>query len=294
MTQTPLPVAAAALMVFSVMVVPFGDAIGKLLTTGLWGGPPVAPIFVAWARVAGGALLLIPFLRGSRLSPRIFADWRVVLRGLLITGSISSILTALRTETITTVFAAFFIGPILSYFMSALFLRERLSWPRTTLMVVGLCGVLIVVRPGLDPTAGVGFTGAGFALLAGALYGGYLVASRVVGGYAPPRAMLFSQLAIGAVALAPFAAMSAPGPSLPVAGLLLGSAAASMIGNLCLIFAYRRAEASRLAPFVYGQLVAATLYGALVFDDWPDTLALLGLGVIIASGLATVALRNGR
>lgn len=294
MAQNPLPLVAAALMVFSVAVVPFGDAIGKLLTTGLWGGPAVAPIFVAWARFAGGALLLIPFLRGARLTPRIFADWRVVLRGLLITGSISSILTALRTEPITTVFAAFFIGPILSYFMSALFLGERLSWPRTLLMVLGLCGVLIVVRPGIDPAAGVGFAGAGFALLAGALYGGYLVASRVVGAYAPPRAMLFSQLIIGAVALAPFAAMAAPAPGLPVAGLLLGSAAASMIGNLCLIFAYRRAEASRLAPFVYGQLVAATIYGALIFGDRPDALALLGLAVIIASGLGAVMLRRAR
>lgn len=284
-----LPLAAAGLMLISVSIVPMADVFGKLLTSGQSGGAVVAPVFVAWARFAGGALLLAPFMRGGGLTLAILTDWRIWLRGLLVTGSISMILTALKTVDISTVFAAFFIGPILSYFMSALFLGERLSWARTALMGLGLAGVLLVVRPGFGAPPG-----AGFALLAGAFYGGYLVASRWLGGYARPRAMLFSQLVIGSIALLPAAAITVPPAGVTVVALLMGSAAASMLGNLCLIFAYRRAEASRLAPFVYGQLVAATIYGALFFGERPDALAVLGLCAIIASGLGAVMLRRGR
>jgi drug/metabolite transporter (DMT)-like permease len=54
------------------------------------------------------------------------------------------------------------------------------------------------------------------------------------------------------------------------------------------------APATRLAPFVYTQLIAATALGWAVFGVWPDALTLAGLGIVLASGLATLALRGGR
>jgi len=65
-----------------------------------------------------------------------------------------------------------------------------------------------------------------------------------------------------------------------------------MAGNLLLILAYKRAPASRLAPFVYFQLVAATVYGFAVFGDVPDALTWLGLGLLAASGFASLGLRR--
>ena len=134
--------------------------------------------------------------------------------------------------------------------------------------------------------------GLGFAVLAGCFYGAYLVSSRNVAGIAPPRALLFSQLVIGAVLLAPLGLSAIPEIDLTVAWLLLLSAAASATGNLLLTIAYGSAPATRLAPFVYFQLIAATALGWTVFGDLPDGLTALGLVLLIASGFASFALRR--
>ena len=73
--------------------------------------------------------------------------------------------------------------------------------------------------------------------------------------------------------------------------LLFGvSAFGSALGNLLLATANRNAPASVIAPLIYTQLLAATILGWLAFGDWPDTLSLIGLGVILASGILSLRL----
>ncbi|MEO1312947.1 MAG: EamA family transporter, partial [Pseudomonadota bacterium] len=100
------------------------------------------------------------------------------------------------------------------------------------------------------------------------------------------------QLVVGSLVLSPVVAVSWPAPGVWPVGLLLLSGLASFLGNLLLIVAYRFAPATSLAPFVYFQLIAATGLGVLVWGDWPDALALAGLGLLIGSGLGSLALRK--
>lgn len=279
MTRAPLLV-ALTLMIGSMVLIPLGDSAGKALTGGLGAGSG----FVAWSRMAlGGVLLALimnaPGLRAEGL--QLLADWRIWLRGGLIAGCIWAILTALATETLATVYGAFFVGPILSAALAVLLLRERVGRAQVAFLLLGFCGVLVVVRPGWGMTAGTGF-----ALLAGLFYGGFLTASRWLAARARPLALLFSQFLIGALLLAPIGLAQLPAPGLELAALSLGSALASLGGNLLLILAYRRAEAARLAPLVYVQLVAATGFGLVFFGDWPDLWVLAGLGLLIFSGVA--------
>lgn len=274
---------ALPLMLLAMTLIPAGDTAGKLL-----GEAGVAPVFTAWSRFALGAVMILPFaLHLTR--PALFADWRVWLRGLLLTGGILSILTALKTEPIANVFGAFFIGPILAYGLSAWLLGEGFSKARMILLGIGFWGVLLVVKPGFGMTAGLGF-----AVLAGLFYGGFLTASRWVSDIARPGALLLSQLVVGALALAPFGLAAFPEFEPRIAALTFGSALGSMLGNLCLILALRLAPASRLAPFVYTQLIAATALGWAVFGALPDLLTLVGLAILLLSGLASLAIRAGR
>jgi len=91
--------------------------------------------------------------------------------------------------------------------------------------------------------------------------------------------------------LAPLGLTHIPHFTPAIMGLTLLSAAASMAGNLLLVIAYRLAPASSLAPFVYFQLISATILGWAVFGDWPDTLTLLGLMLLITTGFGS-ALRK--
>ena len=129
-------------------------------------------------------------------------------------------------------------------------------------------------------------------MLAGTFYGGFLTASRWLAQVGRPRALMLTQLVIGELVLAPFGLMTMPLLTLPVVALSGASALGSMLGNLLLILALRLAPASRVAPFVYMQLVAATALGWIVFGDLPGLLATLGLALLIVTGLASLTLRE--
>lgn len=269
-------------MLLAMSLIPLGDTAGKLMTE-----LGVAPLFIAWSRFVLGAFMLVPFGGQEIWSGAAYRDWRIWMRAGFIVGGISSILTALQTEPMANVVGAFFVGPILSYVLSVLFLGERVSLARTTLLLVGFAGVILIVKPGFGMTFGMGF-----AMLAGAFYGAYLTASRWLAGQVHGHALLMSQLVIGTAILTPFGMTRLPEPTLYIAGLVAISAAASMMGNLLLLWAYRRAEATVMAPLVYVQLVAATVFGWVVFGELPDFLAWIGLGLILTSGLAALILKR--
>ena len=274
-------------MLLAFSFIPLGDAAAKLLTE----GHGLSPGLVAWSRFVLGAVILLPFLRGRGAALALLADWRVWLRAALLAGTILSMMTALSQAPMATVFGIFFLGPILSYGLGAWLLREAVGPMRSLLLLAGFGGVLLVVQPGsaLPP-------GAVPALMAGLGYGAFLTASRWLQDRGSAGGMLFAQLVVGSLLLAPLGLpaigtldLALERPS--VAGLLLASALASMAGNLCLIAAYRRAPASRLAPFVYFKLVAATALGLIVFGDLPGPVTLAGLALVVASGLATLWLK---
>ncbi|AYE85182.1 MAG: DMT family transporter [Sulfitobacter sp.] len=274
---------AIPIMFIAMSLIPAGDSAGKILTSGMG----VAPVFVAWSRFAIGALMVLPFL--PRGTWGLMRDWRLWLRAATLALGITCIQTALQTEAIANVFAAFFIGPMVSYLLAAIFLRERISLLRSALILLGFCGVLLVVRPGLG--GGTGGPGLLFAVAAGLFYGVFLTMSRWLSDLAPPLALTFTQLAMSAVMLLPLGLMNLPQATLPVAGLATASALFSMLGNLLLLYAYRRAPATRLAPLVYFQLIAAVLLGLFLFSTLPDALTWAGLAVIITAGITSARLR---
>ncbi|MBM2575267.1 DMT family transporter [Jannaschia sp. Os4] len=269
-------------MVLGMSLIPVGDTAGKLLT----GAHGVAPGFVAFARFAVGAAMVALLLRAP-VDWRLWRDGRVWLRAALIAAGIGCILTALRTEPIASVFGAFFVGPLVSYALSVLLLGERAQPARAALLGLGFVGTLMVVRPGGEMAPGLLW-----AVAAGVFYGSFLTASRWLRNAGAPMQLMLTQTAMGTILLAPLAWGAWPPATAEVGGLLLVSGLASATGNILLIFAYRRAAATELAPFVYTQLVAATALGWLVFGTWPDAVGAAGLALLLASGLATLALRR--
>lgn len=268
-------------MFIAMSMIPAGDTAGKLLTTEFG----ASPYFVAWSRFAIGALVALPLVRPETL--RLMKDWRIWLRALFLTGGISFIQTALSTAPLADVFAAFFIGPIFSYLLSVLFLRERVTPLRSALMGLGFCGVLLVVRPSLTMSPGLLW-----AVLAGLCYGAYLTSSRWLAPLGRPGSLLFTQLALSFVMLTPFCWNSIPPITAEMAGLTVISALFSMGGNFLLLFAYARAPASSLAPYIYFQLFAAVALGWLVFSDLPDAFTITGLILIIGAGIASASLNR--
>ena len=268
-------------MVLSMTLIVGSDTAAKVLSEA-----GTSPLFVAWTRFALACAVLVPFMGLTRADLPGLRDPFVWLRAGLIMAGISCILTALRTEPIANAFGAFFIGPIVAYFLSAWLLKERITPIRSVLLAVSFAGVLLVVKPGFGAT-----TGMGFAVLAGCFHGAYVVATRHIAPNYRPRFLLISQLFLGAIVLAPVGLSHAPTSlGITAVALITLSALGSAFGNLLLVQLSRTTPSSVIAPLIYTQLLSATVFGLAVFGDWPDRLSLAGLAIIFATGIASLAL----
>jgi len=255
-----------------------GDTGGKLLAS-----DGVSQMWVAWSRFAIASVVLLPFCALKRDELTSLLNWRIILRGGLIAGAICSILTAIKTEPFANAFGAFFIGPIVSYILSILLLKERVTWLRSILLAISFVGVLIVVRPSFAMS-----TGMMFALLAGTFHGSYLMTTRWLVGFYRPRFLLISQLMVGSVLLLPFAFTELPTFEAKHYGWLVISVFGSAFGNFMLVMVNRAIPATLVAPLMYTQLMSAVLLGYLVFAQRPDTQTMIGLAIIICAGLSSL------
>lgn len=272
---------AVLIMFVAMSMIPAGDSAGKMLSAGLG----ASPVFVAWSRFLIGGLMLLPFLPIGTWS--LLRDWRIWFRACLLAVGLSCIQVALSKEPIADVFAAFFIGPLVSYVLAMIFLREPIKWQGAALVILGFIGVLVVVQPG----ANMG-TGLIWAVAAGICYGGFLTASRWLSHLGTPLGLTFTQLFIAALVLTPIGAANIPPITSQIVWLTLLSALFSMLGNLIMLYAYKIAPATRLAPLVYFQLLAAVIFGWVFFDTLPSLLTWIGLLIVMSAGIASVRLRS--
>ncbi len=265
-------------VVLAMLCIVSGDAAAKLL--GEAGYPQT---FVAWTRFSVALVIVLPFCGISRAEVPLLWKPQIILRGVLIACAISCILMALKSEPMANVFGGFFIGPIVAYGLAVFMLGERVSVMRSLLLGLSFLGVLIVVRPGFGMTVGMGF-----AMMAGCLHGSYLVATRWLAGGYRPQFLLLSQLAVGAICLAPFALASLPNITGTHVALLLWSAMGSALGNLILVVLSRTTPANVIAPLIYSQLLVAVVMGIIVFGDYPDIISVLGLCIIAGAGVTSL------
>ena len=274
-------------MTLAMVLIPTGDAIAKHLGT----LTAYSPEFMAWSRFAIATAILMPVALATRAfegTNRLFVVQQAV-RGAVTAAAISFIVRAVQTTPLADAFGAYFLGPILAVVLAALLLGERVNWLGWVSVLLGFGGVLLVVKP--SPTMDSGLL---WALLGGACYAGILVSTRWAAGNGRPIAQLTAQFAFGCVFLAPVGVEQLSEQGVQHPGWLLLMCACSVVANLLAILALGRAPAAYLAPVVYMQLVAATAISVLVFGDALDGLALLGLMVIILSGLTRIPMRFQR
>ena len=183
-------------------------------------------------------------------------------------------------QTYTVLFAT----PLLITVLSIPILGERVGLHRWGAVIVGMIGVVIVLRPGQAPI-GLGHLAALGAASASALAS---IIIRKIGRQERPVVLLLYPMVANFVlmaALLPLVYKPMPLADLGAVGLisLLGFSA-----GLLLIAAYRHAEAALVAPMQYSQILWASLYGRLLFDEHIERATLIGSAIVIASGLYVV------
>lgn len=243
-----------------------------------------AAIFVVWCRFISHTVISFIAFQGWRRADmyRVTNMPLQVLRGLLLPATTLFNFMALRELQLAQTISIFLSVPMLVTAMAGPLLGEWAGPRRWAAIMVGFIGVLIVVRPGTD----VFSLAIIWSILAATTYSLYSIVTRKLAMQESQPSLVFYSSIFATVLLAPPALIYGQVPGSTFDWLLLASLGAfGLGGHALLVKASRLASASKLAPFVYSQLLWMTGLGFIVFGDVPDGWTMVGASIICISGI---------
>jgi drug/metabolite transporter (DMT)-like permease len=268
-------VAGIALMLLSMFMFSFGDALGKFMVATYSVGE------LLWLRACAALIVLLPVIWRNRAAfSRLERPWLQLLRVTLSTLEVAAFFLATVYLPLADVVTYYLACPIFVTALSAIVLRERVGWRRWSAVLIGFCGVLIALRPSAQTVSWPAMIALGgsfsFALL--------MLITRSLRA-TPDVVLASSQFAgtftLGAV-MSPFGWVTPDPGSL---GLFAAAGCISVSALLCVNRSLKLAPASVVVPYQYSMIVWAVMFGYFVFGDVPSIATIAGAAIIIGAGL---------
>ena len=280
------PLLAILLMSSAMLIVPVMDIIAKYLSAEL------PPLEVTFGRFLFQFLICLVLALVTGQTTRLRGTQPLInyMRGILLAAASLCFFTAVKFMSVATAISIFFIEPMVLTVLAALILKEQVGLRRIGAILVGLLGAIIILRPNLAEIGLVSLLPVATAFL----FAFYLLLNRL---YPVTDGLLTIQFSAGlsgslllggALLLGNLAGLEAVAFVLPDAsqlGFLALIGLISFAAHGLVVAAFQRGTASLLAPLQYIEIVSATLFGYLVFSDFPDGPTWIGIALIIASGL---------
>lgn len=242
-----------------------------------------AAVFVVWCR----------FLSHSVISFVIFQGWRhpdmyrmrnrplQILRGMLLPLTTLFNFLALRELQLAQTVSIFLSVPMIVTALAGPLLGEWAGPRRWAAIMVGFVGVLIVVRPGTDMFS----FSIIWSIMAAITHSLYSIITRKLAMQENQMSLVFYSSIFATVLMAPPALFYGQMPdSIFEFALLACLGVFGLSGHALLVKASRLASASKVAPFIYSQILWMVALGYLVFGDVPDLWTMVGAAVICLSG----------
>jgi len=258
-------------------ILPFMDTIAKYLSSEL------SFFQITWARYFFTVLFTLPlmffFFRknltwSTQPKLQIFRGLTLLFANILFFYSISIIPMA-KALTLA------FVAPLITTALSPIFLGEKVGVRRWLAVIIGFVGSLIVIQPGFIEfnLASISALGTGF------FYGIYLVITRKLHSSDSPLLTLLLTGVVGAVLASFFVPVVWINPTFNQWSLLALMGIFACLGHLFLILSLKYADASKLAPFGYFEIVTNVILGYYFFGDFPHYWTWVGLAIIVCSGI---------
>jgi drug/metabolite transporter (DMT)-like permease len=267
--------AGIGLMLLSISMFSFGDALGKFMVATYSVGQ------LLMLRACAALLVLSPMVWRHRAEfTRLERPWLQLLRVMLSTLEVAAFFLATVYLPLADVITYYLACPIFVTALSAAVLRERVGWRRWSAILIGFCGVLIALRPSSQTVSWPAMIALGGSLSFAVL----MLITRSL--RATPDIVLASSQFAGTFALG--ALMSPFGwvtPSLGSLGLFAAAGIISVSALLCVNRSLKLAPASAVAPYQYSMIVWAVMLGYVVFGDVPSFATVAGAAIIIGAGL---------
>lgn len=276
-------------MIGFALVAPGMDALAKLSAATI----PVGQILAFRFGVQMGLLVPLALVLGVWVRQSMAEIGTHFLRAGLILLATGAFFTALKVMPIADAIAIFFVEPFILTLFGAVFLGESIGWRRLLACGIGFCGALIVIRPSFSEFGLVAL----LPLLTAVSFALYMILTRRVARRMHPVALQgWTALAAFAIILpvllmfndSDVAVFDPVMPQGMVWIFLLGVGITASASHLMISGALRYAPAATIAPLQYLEIVTASILGYLIFADLPDAQTLLGIAIIMASGIFVI------
>ena len=259
------------------MFLPVMDGFAKYLSADL----PILQI--TWARYFFTVVFTLPIMFFFFKKQLVWSDKPKlqILRGLILLSANICFFYAISIISLAKALTLAFIAPLIVTAFSPLLLGEKVGLRRWTAVIIGFTGSLIVIRPGFVEInlASLSALGTGF------LYGFYLIITRKLSTSDNPLLTLLITGAVGAVLVSLVIPFYWVKPTFNQWSLMAGIGIFACIGHIFLILSLKYADASKLAPLGYTEIIPNVMIGYYFFNELPDYWTYLGLFIIILSGL---------
>ena len=259
------------------VILPVMDGLAKYLSVDL----PVLQI--VWARYFFTVVITLSFIIIFFRKQLVWTSKPKLqlFRGLILLCANMLFFYAISIISLTKALTLAFVAPLIVTALSPFILGEIVGYRRWLAVIIGFIGSLIVIRPGL-----IEFNLATLAALGtGFFYGIYLIITRKLHTADSPLLTLLITGVVGAIILSAYMPFSwiEPNPNQWLFMFCIGLCAS--VGHFFLILSLKYADASKLAPFSYFEIVTNVIIGYYFFSDFPDIWTWVGLLIIINSGI---------
>jgi len=259
------------------VMLPVMDGFAKYLSSDM----PVLQI--TWARYFFTVVFTLPVMMLFFRNKLVWTDKPKlqIIRGLVLLAANICFFYAISVISLAKALTLAFVAPLIVTAFSPIFLGERVGVRRWTAVIIGFIGSLVVIRPGFVEINLASLS----ALCTGIMYGFYLIITRKLSTSDNSLLTLLLTGTVGLIVISltmPFIWIN---PSPLQWSLMAGIGLFACIGHLFLILSLKYADASKLAPFSYFEIITNIIIGYYFFNDFPDNWTFLGLFIIILSGI---------
>ena len=271
------PVLGISLMSAAMAINSSKDGIAKLLAGSY------SPLTLLFIQFVATSIILAPIVAKQSGIHHLVPNSLIpqILRSTFVALGVGLFYWAVNFIDIADATAMVFIAPLIVTALSPSILIEPIGFKRTCAVIIGFIGVLIILRPSFDGER----TGYFIALGAGIFIAAYYITNRKLANEASVLASTFYTSSLGTIMLVPLLWYFWTMPLINDIWILLGFAVLATLGQIFMIGAFSLAAASIIAPFVYTQIIWATIIGYLLFDAFPDEWSWFGILIVVAAGI---------
>ena len=259
------------------VMLPIMDGFAKYLSAEL----PVLQI--TWARYFFTVVFIFPLMLFFFKKYLVWTDKPKLqlIRGLILLIANISFFYSISVISLPKALTLAFVAPLVVTAFSPFFLGESVGYRRWTAVIIGFIGSLVVIRPGF-----VEINLASLAALGtGIMYGFYLIITRKLSTSDNPLLTLLLTGVVGAIIATTFMPFVWVSPTFNQWSIMAAIGLFACIGHLFIILSLKYADASKLAPFSYFEIVTNIIIAYYFFGDFPDSWTFLGLFIIVFSGI---------